>query len=58
MSKVGEKLEHVDDSQGRLYFESYCNLKDVLSQEAFMKSFGDGTFEDFCIKIDEMNRDE
>ncbi len=43
------------DPQDVAYWNCYCNLKEVLNQDVYMKYYGNGDFDSFCEAIDLMN---
>lgn len=57
MSKVGESHEFKDtfDIEDCARWNFYCSAKEVLTQEAYMKYFGNGDFDSFNEAVDGMN---
>ena len=53
-----DRKEQDDDVENCARWNAYCSLKEVLSQEMYMRHYGNGDFESFNEAIDGMNRDE
>jgi len=43
------------DPQEASYWNAYCEMKNILTHEAYMKYYGQGTFSEFCDCIDMIN---